>query len=282
MRHITPLRYPGGKAALGEFFGRLIETNRLSDGVYVEPFAGGAGVAMHLLLGEYVDGILINDIDPAVRAFWESVIRHNVEFCRLIETVPLTVSEWEKQKATLAAGKANDVLVLGFAMFYLNRTNRSGILNGGVIGGKRQDGQWRIDARFNRKELAERIRRIGRYQSRIQVANEDALDFLRGTVTKLPKRSLVYLDPPYYERGQHLYTNFYQHADHVRLAQFVTSTPVPWVTSYDDHDEIRTLYSAFRPTRYRLEYSAHERRKGTELMFFSPGLSIPALGEPRH
>ncbi len=178
MRHLTPLRYPGGKAHLGPFFSDLVRINGLSDGAYVEPYAGGAGVGVSLLLGEYVDSVWINDLDPAVWAFWHSVIHSDGELRRRIESTPLTLPERARQKAIYRRGLAAGALSLGFAFFYLNRTNRSGILDGGVIGGKKQKGEWKIDARFNRGELSERVRRIARYRSRVHLYNDDALFFL--------------------------------------------------------------------------------------------------------
>lgn len=276
MRRVTPLRYPGGKSELGAFFGQLISRNRLSDAAYVEPFAGGAGVAIALLLGEWVDTIFINDIDRSVYSFWKCVSDRNDELCSLIENCRLSVREWRKQKAVHDGG-TTDELALGFATFYLNRTNRSGILNGGLIGGKNQAGEWKMDARFNRKDLVARIRRIGRYRSRIHVSNDDAVAFLNTLRPSLPARSLVYLDPPYFDKGQHLYTNFYEPGDHATIAEVVRDLERPWVVSYDDHPKIRKLYSGYRSRRYSLTYSARESRGGSEVIFFSERLSIPPL-----
>lgn len=273
MRRLTPLRYPGGKAQLAGLFAEIIQRNGLSDAVYGEPFAGGAGVGIGLLLSEYVDSILINDVDAAVIAFWKSVVERNAEFCQLIQKTPLTVKEWTRQRAIYAKGAESGELPFGFAMFYLNRTNRSGILNGGVIGGKSQKGEWKINARFNRKELIERVRRIGRYRSRIHVSMDDAAAFLKRS---FPKRTFLYLDPPYYEKGQHLYTNYYHHEDHLTISKALGAAKVPWAISYDDHASIRKMYAGFKRIRYSLGYSAHAVRKGAEVMFFSPGLLAPS------
>lgn len=276
MKFVTPLRYPGGKANLAKFFGELIKKNNLCDGLYVEPYAGGAGVALALLLEEYVDSIYINDIDPAVWAFWQSVVEYNRELSALVSSARLTVEEWNRQKTIYRQGLDAGVLELGFAMFYLNRTNRSGILNGGIIGGKAQNGEWKIDARFNREDLAQRIRRIARYRSRIQVTNEDAVDFLRRMGKYYPRRTILYLDPPYYEKGQRLYRNYYCHDDHRVIAETVTSIGRPWVVSYDDHLQIRKLYSGYKRKQYKLDYTARDRHTGAEVMFFAKGLSIPS------
>lgn len=275
MRYATPLRYPGGKGQLTQVVSRIIDANRLGDGLYVEPFAGGAGVAMGLLLDERINAAYINDIDIAVFSFWQSILTNTEEFCSLIRTTPLTVEEWERQREVYDASSSSDSLELGFATFYLNRTNRSGILNGGVIGGKRQTGTWTIDARFNRDELALRVRRIARYRSRLHVFNLDAIEFLRTISTSLPEPTLLYLDPPYYEKGQHLYTNFYQHSDHEMIAAALRETDRRWIVSYDDHPALRAMYAGFRCREYKLEYSARDRRKGAEIMFFSDRLALP-------
>jgi len=276
LRVHTPLRYPGGKARLGPFLGELVRVNGLSDGSYVEPYAGGAGAATYLMFGEFVDTIYINDLDERIFAFWLAILDHSDAFCRLLERVPITTKEWYRQKRIFNAGsESSDALRLGFATFYLNRTNRSGILNGGMIGGKRQRGEWLLDARFNRDKLIDRIQRISRYRRRIRVSNEDALEFMTRLRPTLSSKTLLYLDPPYYSKAQHLYSNFYLPDDHRHIAEFVSSLTLPWVITYDDHTAIRSLYSGFRRFRYSLDYSARVRRSGSEVMFFSHGLSIP-------
>jgi DNA adenine methylase len=275
MKHLTPLRYPGGKAHLGPFFGDLVWANGLSDGAYVEPYAGGAGVGVSLLLGEYVDVVWINDLDPAVWAFWHSVINNDGELRRRIESAPLTLPERARQKAIYRRGLAAGVLPLGFAFFFLNRTNRSGILDGGVIGGKKQKGEWKIDARFNREELSERVRRIARYRNRLHVYNQDALPFLHQILGRLPRRALLYLDPPYYDKGRHLYANYYTPDDHQLIATAVKRLPRPWVVSYDDRAQTRRLYAGYQTRRYHLSYSARDKRRGAEIMFFARGVTVP-------
>jgi DNA adenine methylase len=241
----------------------------------VEPYAGGAGVGVSLLLGEYVDAVWINDLDPAVWAFWQAVLAHDGELRRLIETVPVNVQEWARQKAIYRRGAAAGILAFGFAFFYLNRTNRSGILDGGAIGGKKQKGEWKIDARFNRADLADRVRRIARYRNRIHLHNQDALIFLHNVLERLPARALLYLDPPYYDKGRHLYANYYTADDHAGIAASVKKVKKPWVVSYDDRAQTRRLYSGYTTRRYKLAYSAREQRTGAEVMFFARGVKVP-------
>jgi DNA adenine methylase len=278
----TPLRYPGGKAKLGPYLSTVLRFNRLFDTHFVEPFAGGSGAALFLLMRGYVKTIHLNDIDPAVASFWRAVIQHPRRFVQRIESVPLTVEEWERQRliyTTLRGG-----FELGFAFFFLNRTNRSGIMNAGVIGGKQQTGKWGIDARFNRAELAERVRLIGTMRHLITVSSDDALDLLakldvrrRSDLSKL----FVYLDPPYFTKGRDLYTNFYVPEDHAVIARKLRKARWPWLLTYDDCPEIRALYSEYQMRESELSYSAREVRRGREIVVFGPGVRPPVVSLQR-
>jgi DNA adenine methylase len=275
--HFTPLRYPGGKGKLAAFIKSLVKKNGLLDGEYVEPYAGGAAIAMELLLHEYVSRVHINDISRPVWAFWRSVLDHTDELCRLIRDTRLTVRSWDRQKKIFSHPDDHDDLALGFAMFYLNRTNRSGIYNAGVIGGRYQTGRWKIDARYNAHELVQRIVAIASMRNRISLTRKDALKFLRSGVDKWPERTLIYCDPPYYVKGRDLYYDFYQPEDHAEVASFVTDeiNRQKWVVSYDNVPAIRALYSGFRRLVYSVGYSARDARKGTEVMFFCDDLKVP-------
>lgn len=199
--HYTPLRYPGGKGKLAGYIKRLLKANRLTDGEYVEPYAGGAAIGLELLFHEHVSRIHINDVSRPVYAFWRSVLDHTDEFCRRLTDTPKTLETWDRQKKVLMAQQDHDDLTLGFAAFFLNRTNRSGILNAGVIGGRAQTGAWKLDARFNAPELMRRVIAVGRLKDRINLTRQNALDFLREGISRWPDKTLIYLDPPYYIKG---------------------------------------------------------------------------------
>lgn len=280
--HFTPLRYPGGKGKLAAYVKRLMKANHLLDGEYVEPFAGGAAIGLELLFHEYVSRIHINDLSRPVYAFWRSVLFHTDEFCRLVRDTPRTIDVWDVQKKVLISEADHEDLELGFAMFFLNRTNRSGILNGGVIGGRDQTGRWKIDARYNTEELTFRIEAIAKMRARINLTQLDALKFLKSGIQRWPKKTLIYLDPPYYVKGRDLYYHFYKHNDHESISAFVQNniTTHRWIVSYDDTPEIRKLYETRRHATYGIGYSARETRQGTEVMFFCDGLEIPQLVGP--
>ena len=280
--HFTPLRYPGGKGKLAAFVKRIIEENGLSDGEYVEPFAGGAAIALELLFHEYVSRIRINDISRPIYAFWRSVLEDTERLCRLVHDVPLTVDAWDKQKHIFKSQDQHDDLEVGFATFFLNRTNRSGILNGGIIGGRDQSGPWKIDARYNAAELVHRVQSIATLKNRIALTGEDAQRFVRDGAAAWSDQSLIYLDPPYYVKGRQLYYDYYCHADHVELAGEVRSSLVKqkWIVSYDNVPEIRAIYDGCRYVTYSIGYSARETRQGSEIMFFCDGLNVPAIAGP--
>lgn len=281
--YYTPLRYPGGKGKLVPYVKRIFEQNALVDGVYVEPYAGGAAVAMELLLHEYVTKVYINDISAGVAAFWRSLLNDTDALCAAISRAKVTMPEWRRQRAIQLAPEEHDDLTLGFSTFFLNRTNRSGILSAGVIGGKEQKGQWKLDARFNAEDLIKRIHVIARIRSRIEFHQRDALAFINSVVPSLPAKSLIYLDPPYYVKGSDLYLHHYQHDDHLKIAKRVGRLKSKnWIVSYDNAAEVRAMYGQFRSIVYGLSYSAHERYKGSEVMFFSESLAIPDAVQPMH
>lgn len=273
----TPLRYPGGKARFAPFIAKLMCCNDLNGGHYFEPYAGGAGVALELLFDGIVNEIHINDADPAVYDFWKAATRHTDEMIDRVATEPVDIESWHRWRAVVNGQIAASLPERGFATLFLNRTNRSGILKGGVIGGKNQSGEYKLDARFLRSQLCDRLWRIGQHADRINVYGEDALALLNRCKNFLPSQSLIYLDPPYYVKGQGLYRNFYNHEDHVAIAELVMrrSFPRNWMVSYDDVPAIRSMYRGSKVRGYGLHYTAQKRYEGTEVMFFSEGLRVP-------
>lgn len=281
MGFYTPLRYPGGKGKLTDFIKLVFEQNDLLDGHYIEPFAGGSGIAIELLLLEYASCIHLNDLNRSIYAFWHSVVNHPDELCARISKTHVSMAEWRRQKDVQNDAESQDLLDLGFSTFFLNRTNRSGIIKGGVIGGKTQQGAWSLSARYNKPDLCNRIEKIGRHASKIRLYNLDAADLITGVLPSLPQRSLVYLDPPYYVKGQGLYENHYQHDDHAVIAQLVKKKiKLPWIVSYDHTPEILGFYAECRSIVYGLNYSAASRYEGSEAMFFSDKLIVPDVKNP--
>jgi DNA adenine methylase len=276
-RYSTPLRYPGGKQKLTPFILEVLEANELLGGEYAEPYCGGAGVAIELLLRKKVARIHLNDASRAVFAFWKAVLEQTEALCRRIGSAALTVPEWRRQREILNRPTEFDILDLGFSLLYLNRCNRSGIPNGGLIGGLSQTGEWNMDARFNRSELIRRVEAIAHRQNCIMLRNTDAERFIGTYLHALPQRTLVYCDPPYYNKANRLYLNHYAPNDHARIARTIQSEiALPWLVSYDCAPEVLEHYSARRSFVYELQYNAAAAYKGREVFFFADELNIPA------
>lgn len=279
MTTLSPLRYPGGKGSFTDFFGRVLEINGLDGGLYAEPFAGGAGAAVGLLVGGYVDRIAINDADPRVFAFWKSALTDSRRFIRKIESAPITIEEWKRQRQIYLNPAGKSDIAVGFASFYMNRANRSGIMvNGGPIGGKEQMGKWKLNARFNKNDLIHRIEKLVEYGDRIQTYGEDAAKF----ISRIPKLAgedpaLVYLDPPYYDKGRLLYMNSFVSEDHERLGNLMRKSNLQWLMTYDDCPEIRRIYEWANCRKFSLKYSAYESRSGGEVLIRPDSLRIPRI-----
>jgi DNA adenine methylase len=272
----TPLRYPGGKQRLTPFILELLSANGLEGGHYVEPYAGGAGVAIELLVSGHVQTVHLNDSSLPIYAFWQAAVNDTDAFCSRISRADLNVDEWRRQREILRNPTAHNELDLGFATFYLNRTNRSGVLSGGVIGGLAQTGKWKIDARFPRNELIRRIEVIGSFRDVIHIQNSDAEQFITQYIPTLPENTLVYCDPPYFEKANRLYLNHYAPNDHERIAGIIQSQQRrKWVVSYDAVDQILGYYSARRKFLYSLQYNAARAYKGNEVFVFSDELVVP-------
>ncbi|MEN2775575.1 DNA adenine methylase [Acetivibrio clariflavus] len=279
MKYYSPLRYPGGKGKLANYIKLILSQNDLAGGTYVEPFAGGAGVAVALLLEEVVSKIIINDKNKGVYAFWKSVLDDTEDLCKLIKDTPVNIEEWKRQREIFATTK-KACLELGFATFFLNRTNRSGILTGGVIGGLEQKGEWKIDARYNKDALINRIESIALRKKQIKVYNKDIFVFVDKVLPRIEKRTLVYFDPPYYKQGSSLYENHFKHEDHLKLANIIKEkVDKPWIITYDDTPEIEKIYDGYAMRKFYLNYSAASKYKGTEIMIYHEKEMIPSKSE---
>lgn len=281
MNFYSPLRYPGGKNKLAKFIALICEKNNIN-GHYVEPYAGGASVALYLLMNDYVKEITINDLDRGIYAFWFSVLNETERFCRKIKNTEITVENWEKFKMIHSNYKNVNLFDLGFATFFLNRVNRSGIIDGGIIGGRGQKGEYKIDCRFNKKDLIGRIRLIASYKKNINLYNIDALELIK----KIQKRSInentiFYFDPPYYLKGPSLYMSHYKKEDHSLVGQGIQKIKnYKWIVSYDNVPEIKKLYADFKKREYSFSHVAYEIREGKEILFFSNNLTIPRVQNP--
>jgi len=280
----SPLRYPGGKAKVLDFMKKLLEKNSFAkQPAYVEPYAGGAAVALGLLLDGYVSEIYINDYDLAIYSFWKHCVKNNHEkLIKKIHDIDVSITEWYNQETIYNRPKRqkDGDFELGFAAFFLNRCNHSGIIKGGVIGGHEQNGKYKIDCRFNKEDLISRIKEIAKYKERIHIYKDDTEKFLkRERMKNIFENSLLYLDPPYYKKGSLLYENFYKPQDHETIANIMHKIGGKWIVSYDNQPEIQVLYKGFRKKEFNLTYFAgykagSRKKDGKEVMFFSQDIKV--------
>lgn len=271
----SPLRYPGGKSRLVDLIKSIIEQNDLKGGTYIEPFSGGAAIALALAIDGYMERIVINDYDRSIFAFWYSILHYTDAFIDKIRNTPLSLKEWHTQRIIQLDKQNTDLFGLGFSTFFLNRTNRSGILKAGVIGGLNQTGPYKIDARYNKEKLIERIRIIAQHKSKFILHNENAIKLLR-RYRNISRKNLIYLDPPYYEKGRELYVNFFKESDHIELSKTIQQRDnMNWVITYDNHSFINNLYTNAKTFTYTLPYSAGINKHGIELLFCKQNIIIP-------
>ena len=277
----SPLRYPGGKNKLAKFVALMCEKNNIN-GHYIEPYAGGASVALYLLINGFIKEITINDFDRAIYAFWYSVLNNTEKFCKKIKNTEISIDNWKKFKKIHTNKASADLFDLGFATFFLNRTNHSGVLDGGIIGGIEQKGNYKIDCRFNKEELIKRIKFIAKYKKNIHLYNLDALKLIDEIQkNNQSQNAIFYFDPPYYLKGPSLYMNHYKPDDHKEVSKKIkTIKNLKWIVSYDNTVQIKKLYSDIRKKEYSFFHTANEIKEGKEILFFSNNLIVPMSLNP--
>lgn len=262
------LRYPGGKGKLYKQVKQIILDNNLQDKAYTEPFAGGFGIGIKLLLNNDVQYAIINDFDYHIYAIWQCVFFKTEKLVELIKNTPITLQTWEQQKKIYNEYQNYSLLEVGFSAFFLNRTNYSGVLKGGPIGGTKQVGKYKIDCRFNKERLIDSIQRIGAFRDKVKIFNLDVNKFIDTVILKMPDQLFVNFDPPYVTKGEVLYKNYFNEDDHKQLSNKIKSNlqNVQWIMTYDDCELIKKLYSDYNPQKFNLQYYAGTKRIGEELL----------------
>lgn len=275
--HLSPLRYPGGKSKISSFIEDLINLNILDDCTLYELYCGGAGASLNVLFDGVCKKIVLNDIDPHIYSFWYSILNYTDDFLKKIYDTKIDIGTWEKQKSVYNQIGKHSLLEVGFSTFFLNRTNRSGILAAGPIGGKNQFGNYKINARFNKEKLSERIIRIANFKEKIEITKKEAITFLNEVFNIENESSFVFLDPPYYVQGENLYFNFYTDQDHKKLASKLHQyNDKNWFLTYDNCDEINNYYQSSRRAFLPMRYSLENKRRAKEVMIFSNSLKLPS------
>jgi len=275
MMTASPLRYPGGKSAMAGLLSEIRRLNRLGDHAIAEPFAGGAGAALTLLYLEETPEIHVNDADPAIHDFWWTLVSRPQPFVDMLSKTRVSMAEWRRQRDVYRDRGRVSRVRRGFSAFYLNRCNRSGIImNGGPIGGVKQTGRWKLNARFNKPELLRRCGKVTEYRDRIHVSCKDGVEFI-GSLDE--DSTFFFIDPPYFVKGQTLYLNALDQEYHSALSERLKAmTNAVWVLTYDDCPEIRRMYREWATIRpFSLRYTASKRRSGKELLIVPKWMRLP-------
>lgn len=280
-RTCSPLRYPGGKTQLSRFLMQLLKLNKLDDIIYAEPFAGGFGAGLELLFKNKVSSVIINDYDIAIYSIWYAILNETERFINDINNIEITIQEWEIQKNTYSKLFEEKIYSydLAFATYFLNRTNRSGIITGGPIGGKKQRGNYKLDCRFNKNDLIRKIVSISGYKDKIQLFNMEANDFIEKIILKHnPNEIFIFFDPPYYEQGKNLYTNFFNHENHLNLQEKISNlSDYYWILTYDNKEEILSIYKDYVKYLYSINYSVSNVRKAKEILIPSRKVKLDSF-----
>lgn len=249
--------------------------NSLGDTTIAEPFAGGSGASLNLLYLEEARKIYINDADLAIHDFWWTLVNRPQPFIDMLSRTRVSMAEWRRQREVYRNQGRVSRLRRGFSVFYLNRCNRSGIImNGGPIGGIKQTGNWKINARFNKPVLRQRCEKVAEYRDRICVAGDDGIKFIKSLDSE---STFFFIDPPYFKKGHMLYLNSLDKGYHALLAaQMKTMSESAWVMTYDDCPEIRNMYRGWASIRpFSLRYAAAERRSGKEVLITPKWMELP-------
>ncbi|MHC1760569.1 MAG: DNA adenine methylase [Negativicutes bacterium] len=266
---MSPLRYPGSKAALVDYVVDVIAHNHLTVNHFVEPYAGSSIVSLQLLKNNCIGSATILEKDILVYAFWESVFSHTNEILTRLDTLPITIDTWKAFLPYRQAQTLNEypIVDMGLAGLFYNRTNFSGILKANPLGGINQSSTYKIDCRFNRQKIMTLIADIAAYRNQVTVLYGDAMDFLiHGYELVLHNNHFLYIDPPYYEKGRSLYRHWYTHEEHMKLARFLTHCNTPWLASYDNHEAIRMAYHQNNLGERYFDYTISKYRKTPELL----------------
>ncbi len=274
----NPLRYPGAKSKLVPYIQNLIEAETLNNCTFYEAYAGSAAVSFGLLENNIISFAKINELDPLIYNFWVSVMEHTQELIQMIRDTEISLENWhEYSRYRNSEYLTNKTTVqIGFAGLFLNRTNFSGILKANPLGGLQQTSQYKIDCRFNKERIIESIEKLSAFSNRVELFNMDAVEFLQQETYYKRNRSIfVYIDPPYYEKGQSLYRFYYDHNMHKLLAKYIKTKIYPWLISYDNAPEIQKLYKSKSQQHIYLDYSVNTKRKETELLISN--LEIPPI-----
>jgi len=286
VKDLSPLRYPGSKKRLVLYLCEIIKYNKLNPDVLIEPFAGGGNIALHFLLNQIVNKAIIADKDKLIYSFWNVLFSNPDYLIDFIKKVKVNLNNFYRYKEMARNFENYEEEKLAEACIYLNRTSFSGIMTDivGPLGGKNQQSQYKIDCRFNKKTLIEKMKYISSLSRNVIVLSFDwkdtikyAQDWVRNK--KRLDRLFFYFDPPFFNKANDLYRCYFNKEEHKQLYEEIICLNYDWVLSYDNAPEIRRLYSNDKYITMHMEvpYSINSHAKRIEKELIITPLALPKL-----
>ena len=275
MKLTNPLRYPGSKASFASSVGAFVTACGYTGFEIVEPFAGSASVSIDLVSSGVCSKAILIERDPLLYAFWSAVFFDTRRLCNRINKLSIDLGTWHDLRPLLAINSPDEyeLIDLAVAGLFFNRTNFSGVLHAGPIGGQQQKSVYKVNCRFNKDDLIARIRAIAKLQNRVEVIFSDALGFLETQKEAVNQNRFYYVDPPYFVQGEKLYRYSFELSQHKQLAKVLSELKAPWLLSYDRHPVIEMLYERYASSGFKFKYSSKIRK--VEREFLVTNIKLP-------
>jgi len=261
-------RYPGGKAKLQQKI--IPKLGNIANLEYREPFFGGGSIGI-AVLDQRPASVWINDFDDGIAALWQSVIYYPALLKEQIRQLKPSVAAFDQIKSELSSkvpscDSADQIANFGLKKLAIHQLSYSGLGTkaGGPLGGKHQRSKYKIDSRWSPNYMCAQIDLIHAKFAGLEVCCT-SVDFM-ALIEDTSRRAIVFLDPPYWEKGSSLYQHAFSDADHQRLADALRVTEHHWVLTYDDCPQIRALYNWATIEVLEVKYSIAGSHTKNELL----------------
>lgn len=243
-KRLSPLRYPGGKNRLIDYISTLMRPGKCD--TLISPFLGGGSVELSLLESGVVKKLVLNDLDYGIASLWWSMLNLPDALISRIESFkPTHKAYFEAQQMIKSDYRHLDMLDAAWITLLVNRLAYSGIAKANPLGGKNGDIK-SLTSRWNPRTLISRINAINAMADKIEIHCEDAVSFIENHFWN--DNATLFIDPPYYEKGQALYNLFFTERDHINLAWTLQTIHDSFpssdvIVTYDFHDFIDGIYN---------------------------------------
>ena len=269
---LSPLRYPGSKIKLVKYLSKVLEFNHFEPKILVEPFVGGGSVFLNFIENGWVERVIIGDKDKLVFSFWKVLFENPQHLIKFVKKIKVNTKNFAFYKNVALNESRYSENKLAEACLFLNRTSFSGILanSAGPIGGKKQESEYKINCRFNKKIIIQKIEKISSFAPMVTVLPFDWNRTINYALRNNSKAKLFfYLDPPFFQKADKLYRHYFEKKDlHQSLNRKLKSLNHKWVLSYDRAPEIKEMYKPFIQRSFAFPYSINSPARRIEKEYF--------------